>query len=137
MTSTPAPEDVVLARAHGAANVFGGLWPLLHLRSFEAVLGPKHDRWLVRTVAGLLVANGWTQLRTPRSPDGVAQARRIGIGTATVLGAIDLRYALPGRISRVYLLDAALEAGWVAAWLRSERRTGVAGGRRTRARRTS
>jgi hypothetical protein len=128
---------VVLARAHGAANVFGGLWPLLHLRSFEAVLGPKHDRWLVRTVAGLLVANGWTQLRTPRSPDGVAQARRIGIGTATVLGAIDLRYALPGRISRVYLLDAALEAGWVAAWLRSERRTGVAGGRRTPARRTS
>jgi hypothetical protein len=111
---------MALARAHGTCNVLGGAWPLLHMRSFEAVLGPKTDRWLVRTVAGLLVANGVVQLRVT-TPADVDQAARVGIGTATVLLLIDLRYAVPGRISRLYLLDAALEAGWIAAWLRSNR----------------
>jgi hypothetical protein len=110
-----------LARLHGLSNVLGGLWPLLHMRSFEAASGPKTDRWLVRTVAGLLVANGLTQLRAPATPDGIAAARRIGIGTAGTLLAIDLTYAPRGRISRFYLLDAVLEAGWVLVWLKTWR----------------
>ncbi len=107
-----------LARAHGGFNVVGGLWPLLHMRSFEAVTGPKTDRWLVRTVAGLMVANGVVQWRAEPSDDGLVAARRIGMGTAMVLGAIDLSCAIPGRISRMYLVDAVLEAGWVLAWAR-------------------
>lgn len=112
-------RQVMLARAQGVANLVGGLWPLLSMRSFEAVFGPKTDRWLVRTVAGLLIGNGMVQLRAPRSPDGIAAARRIGTGTAAALGAIDVVYAPSGRISRVYLLDAVLQAGWLVAWLRS------------------
>ncbi len=112
-------RPVRLARAHGAFNVAGGLWPLLHLRSFEAVTGPKADRWLVRTVAGLMVANGVAQWRTEPSSDGRAAARRIGLGTASVLAAVDVAYAIPHRISRMYLVDAALEAGWALAWIRS------------------
>jgi hypothetical protein len=117
---TRSRTTVDLARAHGLCNVLGGAWPLLHMRSFEAVLGPKTDRWLVRTVAGLLVANGVVQLRAT-GPAEVHQAARIGIGTAAVLLLADLRYAVPGRISRMYLLDAVAEAGWIAAWLRSDR----------------
>ena len=45
-------DGVELARTHGVANLAGGLWPLLHIRSFEWVFGPKTDRWLVKTVAG-------------------------------------------------------------------------------------
>jgi hypothetical protein len=112
-----------LARAHGFCNVLGGAWPLLHMRSFEAVLGPKTDRWLVKTVAGLLVANGVAQLRAT-TPAEVRQAARVGIGTAAVLLLVDLRYALPGRISRMYLLDAVAEAGWIVAWLGGERAAG-------------
>jgi hypothetical protein len=92
-----------------------GLWPLLHMRSFEAVTGPKADRWLVRTVAGLMVANGVVQWRAEPSSDGLAAARRIGLGTALTLGTIDVTCAAPHRISRMYLVDAALEAGWVLA----------------------
>ena len=33
------------------------------------------------------------------------------------LGAIDVVYAARGRLSRIYLLDAALEALIVAAWV--------------------
>ena len=57
-------NGVVLGRAHGVANVVGGLWPLLHISSFEMVFGPKTDRWLVKTVAGLLMVNRLTQLTT-------------------------------------------------------------------------
>jgi hypothetical protein len=111
----------LLATTQGWFYVVSGLWPLLHMRSFEFVFGPKKDRWLVQTVAGLLVANGWTQVHAGSTGDGLAQAARIGTGTALTLGAIDIRYAVPGRISRTYLLDAVVEAGWLAAWAATAR----------------
>jgi hypothetical protein len=110
---------MALARLHGGANLLGGLWPLLHLRSFEAVFGPKVDRWLVKTVSGLLVVNGLTQLLSGRSRDGLLQARRVGTGTASVLAAIDLMYVPARRISPMYLADAAVEIGWIVLWSRA------------------
>ena len=107
---------LTLARLQGAANLIGGLWPLLHLKSFEAVFGPKTDRWLVKTVSGLLVVNGLTQLGTTSTPESIGQARRLGIGTAAVLGTVDLFYAPIGRISKMYLADAVVEVGWIVAW---------------------
>jgi hypothetical protein len=109
-----------LACAHGAYNLLSGLWPIVHLRSFERVFGPKADEWLVQTVAGLLVVIGWSQIRGARSAEGQDMARRLGIGTAATLLAIDVIYVPKGRISRMYLLDAAVEAAWLAAWLRAE-----------------
>ena len=94
-----------------------GIWPLVHMPSFEAVSGTKTDQWLVRTVAGLMVVNGLTQLLAARSREGLWLARVVGLGTAGTLGAVDLVYAPGGRISRVYLLDAAVEGVWITAWL--------------------
>jgi hypothetical protein len=111
-------DGLVLSRAHGVANMAGGLWPLLHIRSFEMVFGPKTDRWLVKTVAGLLIVNGLTQLASSSSTGSIRQARRLGLGTAIVLTAIDLVYVPAGRISKMYLVDAALEVGWILAWSR-------------------
>lgn len=105
-------------RRHGTFNLRSGLWPLVHLRSFESVFGPKTDRWLVRTVAGLLITNGIAQLSAPDTPAGDAQARRLGIGTAATLAAIDLAYAPAGRINRIYLLDALIELAWIHRWQR-------------------
>ncbi|GAA4092401.1 hypothetical protein [Nonomuraea soli] len=105
-----------MARSQGAFNILGGAWPLLHMRSFEAVFGPKTDRWLVRTVAGLLVGVGWSQVRAARTPEGVRHARRIGLATASTLLAIDLVYVPLGRVRPTYLLDAAAEAAWIRAW---------------------
>ena len=108
-------DGVMLGRAQGMVNLVGGLWPLLHVSSFEMVFGPKTDRWLVKTDAGLLMVNGLTQLTTSSTADGVRQARRLGVGTAAVLAAIDLVYVPARRISNMYLVDAALEVGWVLA----------------------
>jgi hypothetical protein len=109
-------DGVMLGRAHGVVNLVGGAWPLVHLRSFEMVFGPKSDRWLVKTVGGLLIVNGLTQLAASSAADGVRHARRLGVGTAAVLAAIDLIYVPARRISKMYLFDAAVEVGWILAW---------------------
>lgn len=107
---------ITTARLHGTFNLVNGLWPLVHLDSFESVFGPKTDRWLVRTVAGLLITNGIAQLTVPGTPAGIAHARRLGIGTAATLAAIDLIYAPAGRISKIYFLDALVELAWIRRW---------------------
>ena len=45
-----------LALAQGLCFTATGLWPLMHMPSFEAVTDPKEDKWLVRTV-GVLVGD--------------------------------------------------------------------------------
>lgn len=119
MTLAPARTEsshFPLSRVHGLSNVVGGLWPVVHLRSFEAVLGPKEETWLLFTVAGLLVGNGMVQLRARGTEAGWRAGRDVGVATATVLLAIDLAYAPRGKISRGYLADAVIEAGWLVAW---------------------
>jgi hypothetical protein len=108
----------VVARLHGAFNVAAGLWPLLHRRSFEAVFGPKQDYWLASTVALLLAGNGTVQLMAASTPHGLASARRVGAATAVALASVDLVNVGRGRISRTYLLDAAVELGWLWVWAR-------------------
>lgn len=43
----------VLALGQGPYYFATGVWPLVSMRTFEAVPGPKTDRWLVKTVGVL------------------------------------------------------------------------------------
>lgn len=110
------PDPHLLARAQGAFNLVGGLWPIVSIRSFEAVFGPKEDRWLEYTVGGLLSTAGVVQLSAGPGDDGVRLARRLGLGVAATFLAIDLIYVPAGRLRWTYLLDGAAEAAWIAAW---------------------
>lgn len=74
---------------------------------------------IIRTVSGLLVTIGVVQLLSPDRTQGVASAKRLGIGTAATLAAIDLAYVAKGRISKIYLLDAAVEILWIRRWQRT------------------
>jgi hypothetical protein len=87
------------------------------MSSFEAVLGPKTDRWLVYTVSGLLVTIGAAQLTGYKH--AAPQARQLGIGAAATLTSIDVLFVGKRRISRNYLLDALFEVGLLGGWLRS------------------
>lgn len=107
------PEAV--ATTQGWFNVAGGVWPLVSIGSFEKVFGPKTDRWLEYTVAGLLVTNGAVQLLAARSGE-LASARLVGRGTAATLLAIDVVFVPRGRLRWTYLIDAAFELGWLALW---------------------
>ena len=102
----------------GAFYVATGLWPIVHLRSFEAVTGPKRERWLVKTTGALIAAGGVALLvgaGEPRSRATVA----LGVGAALALATADVIYVAKRRISPVYLADAAMELAVVIAWLAS------------------
>jgi hypothetical protein len=58
-------------------------------------------------------------LLSAASRDAITPETRIlGIGTAAVLAGIDATYVARRRISPVYLVDAALQAGCLALWAR-------------------
>jgi len=101
----------------GVFYVASGLWPVFHLRSFEAVTGPKVDKWLVRTLGGLIAAVGAAliagSIKRARTEHVLAI---LGVGSAIALATSDLAYASRGRISKVYYADAATEAAILAAW---------------------
>ena len=92
-----------------------GIWPLVHRRSFEAVTGPKTDFWLVQTVGAVVAAIGAGLALAVRRGDLSTELRTTGALAAGGLAAIDVVYATRGRISSVYLADAALEGLFIAA----------------------
>jgi hypothetical protein len=104
-----------LARVHGAYYVATGLWPIVSMRTFEAVTGPKTDRWLVRMV-GLLAAVIGVSLLPGRRQTG---DRTLAVGSALAFASIDTWYVTRRTISPVYLADAVVELALVAGWLRT------------------
>ena len=112
---TSAEEPVAIAQ--GAMFIATGVWPIVHIPTFEAVSGPKTDKWLVKTVGALITVAGATiasaGVRRRISPE----IRLLAMGSSLALAAVDVVYARRRRISRVYLLDAVAEAGLILAWL--------------------
>ena len=99
----------------GIYYVATGLWPVVHLKSFEAVTGKKRDGWLVQTVGGLIAAVGGALL--VGSVENKSKAvRMLGITSAAVLAASDIYFVAKGRIPRIYLADAVAEGAVIAAW---------------------
>jgi hypothetical protein len=112
----------VVASVQGTVYLTTGAWPVLHLRSFEAITGPKVDGWLVKTVGGLLVAVGIGELMAARRDTVSDEVAAIGAGAAMTLGSVAGIYAVRGRVRKVYLLDTAMEAAFVIAWAVATRR---------------
>lgn len=110
------PSHRSLARLQAAYYVATGVWPIAHMKSFEAVTGPKVDHWLVRTFGALVTAAGAALAAGSREPRSRALVV-LGGGTALALSAAEIVYVLERRISPVYLLDAALELAVAAGWL--------------------
>ncbi|HET6777752.1 MAG TPA: hypothetical protein VFH26_02595 [Gemmatimonadales bacterium] len=105
-----------LALIQGLFYLATGIWPLLDIVSFQVVTGPKIDLWLVRTVGVLVTVVGAVLIAASRTRRVTPEIVMLAVGSALGLAAIDLRYALAGRISKVYLADAAVEIGLSLMW---------------------
>lgn len=105
-----------LAVAQGAFYLATGVWPLLHMRSFEAVTGEKTDDWLVETVGALLTVGGAVMMMAGLRRRVTPEIALLAAGSAAALTAIDVIYTARRVIRPVYLLDAAAELGLIAAW---------------------
>jgi hypothetical protein len=110
-------ERIGLAQA--AYYVVTGMWPLLHMPSFELVAGRKKEHWLVNTVGvcvtAIGVGLGVATARRELTPSMRALAALACVG----LAGIDTRYALGGRIRRIYLADAVIEIALALLWASS------------------
>ena len=93
----------------GILYVVSGAWPVVHLASFEAVTGEKYDDFLVHTVGLLLVTVGIALLAALRRHSLTPEILWVAAGSAGSLLAIEIVYYLNGRLSPIYLLDAAAE----------------------------
>jgi len=94
-----------------------GVWPLLHMPSFEAVTGPKQDRWLVNMVGALALANGIALAVGLRRRPVLAETVALAVSSAVAFAAIDVTYVARRRIRPIYLADAAAELCLAAAVL--------------------
>ena len=101
--------------AQGAYYVATGVSPFVSRRLFEAVTGPKLEWWLVQTVGALVTVAGAGLVSAGRSGRDTPEIAGMAAGCAVALGAIETVYVARGRISPVYLLDAVLQAGILAA----------------------
>jgi len=108
------PLAAALAIAQGVYYAVTGAWPLVSMRTFEAVTGPKRDRWLVRVVGVLAIAFGGLVAReaTRTRPDPTP-----GAAGAAAFGAASLWYWSRGRLNHAYALDGLVEAATLGAWL--------------------
>lgn len=93
--------------------VLTGVWPLIHMKSFEAVTGPKTDKWLVKTVALMILCSGIIFIRFADEE----AALWLAIMNAVSLTFIDVYYSLKKVIRKIYLLDAVVEMGFVMAYV--------------------
>src|SRR3954451_14633345 len=121
----PTDEAVLLARLQAIFYIATGVWPFVSMRSFEAVTGPKADRWLVKTVGALVAVIGCALALASRRRQLAPEIVLVARASAAALATIDTVYVVKRRISPVYLLDALAEiglaAGWARLWLQSPR----------------
>ncbi|HEU4798986.1 MAG TPA: hypothetical protein VFS94_00010 [Gemmatimonadales bacterium] len=107
------PFQFRVLRVQGIYYLTSGLWPLFHMASFEAITGPKVEDWLVRMVGLLAAVIGMTLLVAVRRRNRGIEILVLAIGSALAFAAVDIRYALGGVISPLYLADAVVELGLV------------------------
>ena len=114
----PTDEAVRLARLQAVFYIVTGVWPIVSMRSFEAITGPKVDRWLVKTVGALVAVIGSALALASRHRQLAPEVVLVAAGSAAALATIDTVYVTKRRISPVYLLDAIAEIALVAGWAR-------------------
>jgi hypothetical protein len=113
------PTRRVVAGSQAAYYLTTGILPLASRRAFESITGPKRDFWLVQTVGALVGVTGASLALAARDSRAVEEAsiKTLAIGSALSLAAVDVVFVARGRISPIYLLDAAAELVLVAGWL--------------------
>jgi hypothetical protein len=121
--SAPLPRrresaDFAAILAQAVYFVVSGVWPIVSMRSFIWVTGPKVDVWLVKTFGMLVAALGGGMLYGLASRRDTQTLGVLGAGTGAALAAADFYYVPRRRIRPTYLLDGAIELVFVAYWLR-------------------
>lgn len=120
----PRPHDAVrrVWMLQAAYFIITGIWPLVGIRTFQWITGPKTDFWLVRCVGALVAVVGVVLGMAGRRGRITPEITTLAVGSSASLATIDTIYSARGRISRIYLLDAVINALFIIAWVRGRRK---------------
>lgn len=106
----------VLSLVQGLYFLVAGVWPIVHMPSFLAVTGPKRDLWLVNTVGAVVAVVGSALVLAGLRRRPSLETGLLATGSAVALGGVDVVYVTRRTIPPVYLLDAAVQLAFFAAW---------------------
>ncbi len=101
-------------RVQGTYYVVSGLFPLISMKGFERLTGTKFDRWLVQMVGLLAISIGAATIVAGWDENRNGSAIVLSVSSALSFAAIDTVHAVRGRISPIYLIDAAIEVAILA-----------------------
>jgi hypothetical protein len=125
-SAKPFSLAIGLLWVQGSYFFVTGVWPLVSIRTFKMVTGEKTDNlptgldadhWLVFVAGVLITSIGFGILTAAWHRRASAEIVVVAVGSAIGLGAIDVIYVSRGVIAPIYLLDAAIEAVLLMAWL--------------------
>ena len=102
----------------GAYYLITAIWPLISIKSFEAVTGPKSDKWLVYTVSSLLIGPSLIYLYSGiQSEDLHPLVIFLALINCLALMMIDVVFVVKKVIWKTYLVDALAELIFIMAIL--------------------
>ena len=96
-----------------------GVWPIIHMKSFLRVTGPKTDLWLVKTVGIILAMIGVALILAWLNAEINTSIIVLAIGSAFSLALVEFIYVAKQVISPIYLGDAVVELILIGWWLLS------------------
>jgi hypothetical protein len=101
----------------GIYYLFSGLWPILHIKSFMWVTGPKTDLWLVKTVGAIITTIATVLLFAFANNELTNAIKLLSILSAAAFAFVDFYYPLKGVISKVYVVDGVIQILLMICWL--------------------
>jgi hypothetical protein len=125
---------VAICWLQGGYYLITGVWPLVHVESFQRVTGPKtdhlvtgreSDHWMLNTISALIIAIALVLLAAAVRRRVSVDVALLAVLSALALATIDVVYVARSTISPIYLADGAMElvlaAGWTVCGIRWRR----------------
>ena len=107
----------ILALAHGIYFVLGGAWPLVDMRSFEFVTGPKADPVQVRAIAGISLFLGAALLWCVHRGVVESPMRLVVAGASSTHAIMLFNNTGPGGIEWAILAQGSAHAIFTLSWV--------------------
>lgn len=108
--------EYLVALVQGIYFFVTGLWPLLSMKTFLMVTGPKTDLWLVKTVGMVLAVIGAVLILAQVNAEINSPVIVLAVGSALSLILIEFIYVAKRVIPAIYLGDALVEIVLIAWW---------------------
>jgi hypothetical protein len=113
--------EYTVALVQGIYFLVTGIWPIISMKTFLLITGPKSDLWLVKTVGLILAVIGAVLLYAQMTATVNSPVILLAIGAALGLALVESIYVAKRVISPIYLADTFVELILIGWWILSIR----------------